>query len=409
MLDRAAELYAKFIEMGFAEKDGAAMVDVIGALPRKQALTNDDKTEDRMIRVKKIAHASYEMPDVDKQIEYYTEILGLTVIGKDKDAVYLASTVDHHSVVLRQGAQAQCVRIGFQIGPDDDLDAFERQVQGHGVKTERKKDPEPSIADMVTFEDPKGTIMEVFKRDAFSGQRFPTKGMVPHKLGHVAFHVHRREARHQVLLRRARLPRVRLDGGLLLVPALRARPPHHQPDGDRLEPALPHGVRAARLGAPADRLRLSQPQRLQAHLGARAGTASATICSPITARPNGLITELFAELDRMNEDLGYFEPRPWHRDRPQRPKVALTNGTFVKTAANGDQLFGTYAGTTSVIQPPTPIGVFEMTGTLTFTGGTGRFTGAAGTTTMSGIEQADFSQTPITIQDELTMVGEISY
>ena len=37
--------------------------------------------------------------------------------------------------------------------------------------------------------------------------------------------------------------------------------------------------------------------------------------------PNGLITELFAQLDQMNEELGYFEPRPWHRDRPQRPKV----------------------------------------------------------------------------------------
>src|SRR5262245_8076119 len=36
MLDRAAELYAKFIEMGFAEKDGAAMVDVISALPRNK-------------------------------------------------------------------------------------------------------------------------------------------------------------------------------------------------------------------------------------------------------------------------------------------------------------------------------------------------------------------------------------
>jgi hypothetical protein len=23
----------------------------------------------------------------------------------------------------------------------------------------------------------------------------------------------------------------------------------------------------------------------------------------------------------MNEELGYFEPRPWHRDSPQRPKV----------------------------------------------------------------------------------------
>src|SRR5436305_10295008 len=58
-----------------------------------------------MIRVKKIAHAIYEMPDVDKQTEYYTEVLGLTITGKDKDAVYLASTVDHHSVVLRKGSK----------------------------------------------------------------------------------------------------------------------------------------------------------------------------------------------------------------------------------------------------------------------------------------------------------------
>src|SRR6266852_1597301 len=36
MLDRATELYEKFIEMGLAQQDGAAMVDVIGALPRKK-------------------------------------------------------------------------------------------------------------------------------------------------------------------------------------------------------------------------------------------------------------------------------------------------------------------------------------------------------------------------------------
>jgi Glyoxalase/Bleomycin resistance protein/Dioxygenase superfamily len=38
--------------------------------------------------------------------------------------------------------------------------------------------------------------------------------------------------------------------------------------------------------------------------------------------PDGHVVELFAELDRMHdESLGYFEPRPWHKDRPQRPKV----------------------------------------------------------------------------------------
>jgi 3-hydroxyisobutyrate dehydrogenase-like beta-hydroxyacid dehydrogenase len=37
MLDRAVELYEKFMDMGLGEKDGAAMVDVIGALPRRKA------------------------------------------------------------------------------------------------------------------------------------------------------------------------------------------------------------------------------------------------------------------------------------------------------------------------------------------------------------------------------------
>jgi hypothetical protein len=34
------------------------------------------------------------------------------------------------------------------------------------------------------------------------------------------------------------------------------------------------------------------------------------------------VVEFFCELDKMtDEELGYFEPRPWHRDRPQRPKT----------------------------------------------------------------------------------------
>jgi 3-hydroxyisobutyrate dehydrogenase-like beta-hydroxyacid dehydrogenase len=37
LLDRAVELYDKFIQMGFGEQDVAAMVDVIGALPRRKA------------------------------------------------------------------------------------------------------------------------------------------------------------------------------------------------------------------------------------------------------------------------------------------------------------------------------------------------------------------------------------
>ena len=38
--------------------------------------------------------------------------------------------------------------------------------------------------------------------------------------------------------------------------------------------------------------------------------------------PDGITVEFFTDLDVMHdEELGYFEPRPWHQDRPQRPKV----------------------------------------------------------------------------------------
>ena len=38
--------------------------------------------------------------------------------------------------------------------------------------------------------------------------------------------------------------------------------------------------------------------------------------------PDDQIIELFAEMDQMNdESLGSFEPRSWHHDHPQRPKV----------------------------------------------------------------------------------------
>jgi hypothetical protein len=88
---------------------------------------------------------------------------------------------------------------------------------------------------------------------------------------------------------------------------------------------------------------------------------------------------------------------------------ALTDGSFVKTAANGDQIVGTYVGSTTVIQPPSPVGIFGINGTITFTGGTGRFGGATGTTSMAGTLEADFSRAPVPAQVSLEMVGTISY
>ncbi len=222
-----------------------------------------------MIGVRKISHAVYESPDLEHQLEYYTDVLGLTLIARERDTAYLANTIEHHSVILRAGSHPRCTAIGFQIGPDGDLDGFEKQTAAQGIHTKRKKDAEPTIDDMVTFEDPKGTIMEVFRSPEPLKQTFTNNGVVPHKLGHIAFHVTDVQ----------RITRFYCDvlgfrvsdwmGDYLLVPALRPRPSHHQSGRDRQEQAFPHRLRAARLGAYADRARFHQQARIQDAVGPR--------------------------------------------------------------------------------------------------------------------------------------------
>ncbi|MBK9385289.1 MAG: hypothetical protein IPN34_10790 [Planctomycetes bacterium] len=66
-------------------------------------------------------------------------------------------------------------------------------------------------------------------------------------------------------------------------------------------------------------------------------------------------------------------------DMTGTPTVQFGSTTYI--AANGDRLFAHYSGTASA---PNASGVITFSGTQTFTGGTGRFHGATGSTSMQG-------------------------
>jgi len=274
-----------------------------------------------MIRVRKISHASYEIPDLDAQAEYYTNVLGLRLIAKEQDAAYLANANDHHSVVLRRGDQPRCTRIGFQLGPDDDLDAFEKQTAAHGLRTARKKDPEPTIGDMVSFEDPKGTVMEVFKPPQLQSQVFGSTGIIPHKLGHVAFHVTDVKTATKFYCDVLGFRVSDWMGDYFSF--LRCGPDHHTINlvetGSNKHFHTAFELRDwAHMQSACDFLSRNGIKILWGPGRHGIGHNLFTY----HRSPNGLITELFAELDQMKDEaLGYFDPRPWHRDNPQRPKV----------------------------------------------------------------------------------------
>lgn len=74
------------------------------------------------------------------------------------------------------------------------------------------------------------------------------------------------------------------------------------------------------------------------------------------------------------------------------------DGYWLWTAANGDQLFGTYAGH----MPLNPAGYFEIHGYFYVDGGTGRFQHATGEGPASGVQYMDGTA-------ELVLDGTINY
>jgi hypothetical protein len=57
-----------------------------------------------MLNVLKLGHAEFEVQDVERMAEFYSSVIGLTETGRDGQTIYLSTSIDHHSIVLRGGA-----------------------------------------------------------------------------------------------------------------------------------------------------------------------------------------------------------------------------------------------------------------------------------------------------------------
>ena len=140
-----------------------------------------------MINVKRISHATFETPDIDRQIDYFTQIAGLTLTERENGRAFLATKLGDLAVQLEKGDHARCARLAFQVAPDTEFDDIRRGVEAEGVRCQTRNDPTPGIPRMLAFEDPKGTVCEVFAAQTPIGKNQQVPGIGPIKLGHLAF------------------------------------------------------------------------------------------------------------------------------------------------------------------------------------------------------------------------------
>jgi catechol 2,3-dioxygenase-like lactoylglutathione lyase family enzyme len=277
--------------------------------------------EDAMIKPSRVGHATFETPDIDKAIAYYTEINGLKLASRDKNRAYLASKTGLLTVALEQGGEENLKRISFEVSPKADVADMAKKLAADGIKSDVRSDPVPGIGKVLAFDDPKGTTIELFQEWNYLGAHHQVLGAGPLKLGHIAYVVPDPQAMADFY---CRVLGFRVSDWIEdFFVFLRCNPDHHTVNFIRGAKAKMHHIAFemkdfAHIQHACELLAL---RRIPINWG------------PVRHGPGHNVAiyhrnfddqnvEFYIELDQLkDEELGYFDPRPWHHDTPQRPKV----------------------------------------------------------------------------------------
>jgi catechol 2,3-dioxygenase-like lactoylglutathione lyase family enzyme len=274
-----------------------------------------------MVKAKRIGHATFETPDLARQTEYYTDLLGLTVAERERDSVYLATKIGQLAIQLNKGEQERCTKLAFEVAPNSDFAELARELAKDGIKSELRNDSIPGIGPVLVFEDCKGTTVELFKDWSYLGKHTQVSGVGPLKLGHVAWVVNDVQATCDFYARVLGFRASDWIGDFFVF--IRCNSDHHTLNFIRGKNEKMHHMA----------FELKDVVHLQSACDLMGQRKHPILWGPLRhgpghnmaihhRNPDDQVIELYCELDQMlDEELGYFLPRPWHHDTPQRPKV----------------------------------------------------------------------------------------
>jgi catechol 2,3-dioxygenase-like lactoylglutathione lyase family enzyme len=274
-----------------------------------------------MITPRRVGHATFETPDLDKALAYYTEVNGLVLSSRDKDRAYLASKTGLLTLALEKGRDEGLRRISFEVSPKADVADMAKKLSADGIKSELRSDPVPGIGKVLAFNDPKGTTIELFQEWKYLGAHHQCFGAGPLKLGHIAYVVEDPQAMADFY---CRVLGFRVSDWIEdFFVFLRCNPDHHTVNFIRgTKPKMHHiAFEMKDFAHMQHACELLGVRKIPINWGpVRHGPGHNVAIYHRNADDQNV--EFYIELDQMkDEELGYFDPRPWHHDTPQRPKV----------------------------------------------------------------------------------------
>src|SRR3984885_13266889 len=274
-----------------------------------------------MLQIKRAGPSTRTTPDIERTIDYFTRIVGLSLAAREKNRAILATKSGVEAIVLERGGAVDAPRLSFQVAPGSDLGEVASRLKKLGLKSERRSDITPGIGEAVAFTDPKGTTIEIFSDFRFAPEDNTFTGVMPIKFGHIAYQCP--DVKGMVQFYCDVLGFKVSDWRSDYFAFLRCSRDHHTVNFLRNDTASIHHIA----------FEVRDWSDIKRACDMRARNKTTLTWGPIRhiighniaiyhKNPDGVVIEFFCDMDQMfDEELGFFEPRPWHQDRPQRPKV----------------------------------------------------------------------------------------
>ena len=86
-------------------------------------------------RISRLGHVEIRSVDLDRDLDYYVNVLGLHMTGREGRTAYLKGWDERHaySFCLTAAEQPGMVRMAFRTVDPEDLEYYEKRLQTYGV------------------------------------------------------------------------------------------------------------------------------------------------------------------------------------------------------------------------------------------------------------------------------------
>lgn len=112
--------------------------------------------------------------DLDESVRFATDILGLELVERERDAAYMRGDDRDHNIVYVKGGAAGHVA-GFEVATVAALDAAAVEFDQAGIAVRAGTSEECErrrVGAMITIQDPTGNVIDLVARPAASGRRY---------------------------------------------------------------------------------------------------------------------------------------------------------------------------------------------------------------------------------------------